>query len=66
MINRINLNNNNFKLKINHLTKELNNIFRNCNFDIMNILKNKNIKTRTKQLTFLDVLNYKISVFFYK
>jgi len=64
MINRINLNNNNFKSKINHLTKELNNIFKNSNFDIMNMLKNKNIKTRTKQLTFLDVLNYKFQYSF--
>lgn len=45
--------------KLNILACELNNIFYNANIEITNILKNLNINTRTKKITFTDALSYK-------
>ncbi len=45
--------------KIYKLTKELNNIFIDSEIHIKNLLSEKNIKTRQKNLSFLDALKYK-------
>ena len=41
------------------LTKDINNIFYNANENISDILKTKNVNTRTKKLSFTDALTYK-------
>jgi len=45
--------------KIYKLTKELNNIFADSEMQIKYLLREKNIKTRHKKLSFLDALKYK-------
>ena len=45
--------------KIYKLTKELNNIFTDSEIHIKKLLSEKNIKTRHKNLSFLDALKYK-------
>jgi len=52
-------NSNNFKDNIKNLTYELNNIFNNNNDDISLLLKEKNINTRIRKITFTDALIYK-------
>ena len=48
-----------FKLNINDFQNDINNLFNNADIDITNILKQQNIYTRTRKLTFKDVLCYK-------
>lgn len=50
---------NKFKINIKNLTDELNNLFKNADINITNMLKQQNIKTRTRILSFTDVLCYK-------
>jgi hypothetical protein len=50
--------------KIKSITVELNKIFEDSNINITNMLKEKNIYTRTKELTFKDVINYKFQYSF--
>jgi len=56
---RFNINNDIFKQKIKHLTNDLNDIFKNVDTEIKDILNAKNIKTRTRKILFMDGLCYK-------
>jgi hypothetical protein len=56
------MNNNNYKTLIDEydfLSKSLNNIFKNVNIEIKNLLFKSGIKTRNNKITFSDVLLYK-------
>lgn len=48
-----------FERKIANFILEINKLFYNSNNEIIEILKNKNINTRTKKITFSDALLYK-------
>jgi hypothetical protein len=48
-----------FKIDIRDLNIELNNLFQNTDIKISNLLKQQNIYTRTRKLTFRDVICYK-------
>jgi len=56
---RFNINNDIFKQKIKYLTNDLNDIFKNVETEIKDILNAKNIKTRTRKISFMDSLCYK-------
>ena len=42
-----------------NIINDLNNLFKNADIDIINLKKKENINTRTRKLTFKDVINYK-------
>ena len=46
---------NKFNIDINSLKNDLNNLFKNTDIDITNILKQENKNTRTRKLSFRDV-----------
>ncbi len=50
---------NNIINNINNLKNDLNNLFKNADIEIANLLKDENINTRTRKLTFKDVICYK-------
>ena len=52
-------NSDNFIQNINNIKNDLNKLFKNADIDIANILKLKNINTRTRKITFKDVICYK-------
>jgi predicted nucleic acid-binding Zn-ribbon protein len=53
-----------FKRKLSVVVSEINNLFNNSNNEIIEMLTNKNIKTRTNKLTFNDALLYKFKCAF--
>ena len=53
------INSNKFNMDINSLKNDLNNLFKYTDIDITNILKQENIYTRTRKLSFRDVISYK-------
>ena len=53
-----------FKRKLSVIVSEINNLFNNSNNEIIEMLTNKNIKTRTNKLTFNDALLYKFKCAF--
>jgi hypothetical protein len=53
-----------FERKISNFISEINQLFYNCNDEIIEILKNQNINTRTKKITFSDALLYKFKTSF--
>ena len=59
MSNKKSIINTKFNMDINCLKNDLNNLFKNTDIDIANLLKQQNINTRTRILSFRDVISYK-------